>query len=227
MSSREQDFAWRMTRDYGPELCRKTRRERVTLLEQEIAALEQECINELNEHKANCDECRTGEFCLDAYSLSPAQQERQDKINRRRRYVAAEKFDEEYAQKARIHPVVYEHHIDGFCSYWQNVRHRLFEIANYCCQRCGMCGPLEAHHRHYDTLGFEEIADLEALCRKCHKSADHTRAYYAGLATYAEKKYGEYWEESQGIECVEEEFDRWLEAREGRDSEELDYRDEE
>jgi hypothetical protein len=59
----------------------------------------------------------------------------------------------------------------------------------------------------------EEIADLEALCADCHGKADQQREYAAGLATYARKKYGEYWEEDQPIERLEEEFDHWLEER--------------
>lgn len=29
-------------------------------------------------------------------------------------------------------------------------------------------GPLEVHHRHYQTLGCEGLDDLEVLCPACH-----------------------------------------------------------
>jgi hypothetical protein len=44
--------------------------------------------------------------------------------------------------------------------------------------RCGGCGRqrlLECYHEHYDTLGSEELDDVEALCRACHEGW-HTRA---------------------------------------------------
>jgi 5-methylcytosine-specific restriction endonuclease McrA len=61
-------------------------------------------------------------------------------------------------------------HIDGFNPYWQNVRHRRFELASWTWERCGQEDlPLEAHHVTYVRFGFEEIEDLRALCRGCHE----------------------------------------------------------
>ena len=34
-------------------------------------------------------------------------------------------------------------------------------------------GPLEVHHRHYDTLGNERLDDVEVLCSSCHRN-EHT-----------------------------------------------------
>ena len=44
------------------------------------------------------------------------------------------------------------------------------------CERCGTeTGALEAHHVHYDTVGFEELSDLRALCPSCHKATPPPR----------------------------------------------------
>jgi hypothetical protein len=74
---------------------------------------------------------------------------------------------------------------------------------------------LEAHHLHYNTLGFEELRDLQALCSACHEIADRVREnqtrYSNAKYTYMEKKYGDgdYWSQSS-----DEEFDRWLDRKE-------------
>jgi len=185
------------------------------LLEQRTAVLLQDDEDEQRAHRSDCEACQKGTFCFDALCYTPAQRERADELSRIRNYLHLEHSDEAYAQTARIHSVRYEHHIDGFCAYWQNLRHRLFVVAAHRCQRCGAHGPLEAHHLHYDTLGFEELDDLQALCRKCHQIADGQRTYTTALETYASKKYGEYWKEDRDIECLLDEFDNWLEERGG------------
>lgn len=38
----------------------------------------------------------------------------------------------------------------------------------YRCALCNTIGPLNAHHRTYERLGFELSSDLIALCRYCH-----------------------------------------------------------
>jgi 5-methylcytosine-specific restriction endonuclease McrA len=40
--------------------------------------------------------------------------------------------------------------------------------ARYRCALCNTVGPLNAHHRTYERLGFELPSDLIALCRYCH-----------------------------------------------------------
>jgi hypothetical protein len=67
-----------------------------------------------------------------------------------------------------------------YCEYirsdaWRRSKARLGELAaaEY---RCRLCNaeptegyPLEVHHRTYERLGCELLADLTALCRECHK----------------------------------------------------------
>jgi hypothetical protein len=40
------------------------------------------------------------------------------------------------------------------------------------CQQCRRGSALDVHHRHYESFGDEEFADVRVLCRNCHKAAD-------------------------------------------------------
>lgn len=52
---------------------------------------------------------------------------------------------------------------------WRAKKRQKLEEVNYTCERCGVKGrKLDIHHLHYDTLGFEKMSDLLAVCRKCH-----------------------------------------------------------
>lgn len=216
MSSWESGFARWLAVLYGEEIAPLDRPARVSWLQQRLAALEAEEEKEYRAHESTCEDCRAGRVCIELCLLTPAQVTRSQQMSRLRAALATEAKDEEYAARARAHGVIYEHHIDGFCSYWQNIRHRLFVVARYRCQRCGMLKPLEAHHLHYDTLGFEELSDLQALCRSCHDTADQQRGaqarFEAGLQTYARKKYGDAADDIPDEE-LEEEFEHWLEDR--------------
>lgn len=86
------------------------------------------------------------------------------------------------------------------------------------CQSCGTLRDLEVHHKHYETFGHEKPEDLEVLCIRCHDQADEQRRrrnhHWAGMQTYAEKKYGEDWC-SMDLHDLAEEFDDWCQRREG------------
>jgi hypothetical protein len=168
MSSSESNHAYRMVMNYGPEVCRLDRAGRMAWAQQIINKLERKKAAEHKAHKRECENCRRGDFCLWGFSSTPEQSERRDQISRLKGMIEMEKRDQEYADKARIHGVDRKHHIDGFCSYWQNVRHRKFCTVDWKCEGCGERRPLEGHHQTYDHLGFEEIDDLQALCRGCH-----------------------------------------------------------
>lgn len=51
--------------------------------------------------------------------------------------------------------------------------------ARFRCQRCQKKGtqanPLQAHHLTYERLGHEHPADLQCLCKGCHRLADRQR----------------------------------------------------
>ena len=148
-----------------------SRDERIAHMEAKLADLEAADKEELERHKRDCPACQAGELCLWGCFVRPEQVERRELQSHLRRYIHSERRDAEYAAEARAHGVDYKDHIDGFCSYWQNLRHRLFVAVGWKCERCGTeTGALEAHHVHYDTVGFEELADLRALCPSCHKA---------------------------------------------------------
>lgn len=211
----ESDYARRIAMFYGPVRCRMSRSERIAWVRAEIARLETLMGERDAAHVADCLECRNGALCIDRLILTPETQARLNKLTFLRVLIDSEERDEQYARHAQAHGVVYENHIDGFCRYWQNLRHRKFVIAGWKCERCGTQGPLEAHHRHYDRLGFETIADLQALCWRCHEIADRERAantrFNNAMDTYMQKKYGDYycWPDD-----AEEEFEEWLERQE-------------
>ena len=54
---------------------------------------------------------------------------------------------------------------------WRERSRWFIDKAGHRCQRCGAAGPgviLQAHHRHYQTLGCEMRSDVEVLCVGCH-----------------------------------------------------------
>lgn len=51
---------------------------------------------------------------------------------------------------------------------WRILRHRKFIQQGARCERCGELGR-DVHHKHYRTLGRENLSDLELLCRPCHE----------------------------------------------------------
>lgn len=222
MTSSESSFAHRAALFYGSAMAKLSRPERLDLLRAHVVREENIDRQERAAHKASCPQCQSGGddpfCCMEALRSTPVQRERHDRIQFVRALIHSEERDADYARQAREHPVEYKNHIDGFCSYWQNVRHRKFVSVDWKCERCGDNGPLDAHHLHYDTLGFEELRDLQALCRVCHERADRVREastqYSNAMYTYMEKKYGDgyYWSES-----AEEEFDRWLDRKERGD----------
>jgi hypothetical protein len=54
---------------------------------------------------------------------------------------------------------------------WRRIRLRKLVSARYRCEQPGCKRSATAcHHKHYDTLGFEENADLEALCVRHHQA---------------------------------------------------------
>jgi len=37
------------------------------------------------------------------------------------------------------------------------------------CNKCGDDEGLGCHHKHYNTIGFERLKDVEILCWRCHR----------------------------------------------------------
>ena len=135
----EEGFAWRAARFYGPDLCRAGREQRIGASRERIALLEARTREERAAHKAGCDRC----FCMTAMAYTPEQSGRSDRVQFMRQLIASEEQDEAYARAARSHPVQYRNHVDGFCRYWQNLRHRKFEAAGLTCEECRELRPLQ------------------------------------------------------------------------------------
>jgi 5-methylcytosine-specific restriction endonuclease McrA len=64
---------------------------------------------------------------------------------------------------------------------WHDKRVAVLRRAGQRCECCGRGGGilaaalLEVHHWSYDALGDEPLAQLEALCPRCHEDADRQR----------------------------------------------------
>jgi 5-methylcytosine-specific restriction endonuclease McrA len=126
------------------------------------------------------------------------------------------KFD--FSGEWRSH---YEKHIRS--ARWRNTKAAIIKLREGRCEHCQRrTTDIELHHKTYERLGRERIADLELLCRTCHADADRVREaatrqkvaiarYQAGLETYASKKYGEEWADRLDSDQIAEEFDSWLE----------------
>ena len=57
---------------------------------------------------------------------------------------------------------------------WVRLRNREFARTDYRCEGCGFHGTdkqLEVHHLHYETLGREQVGDVQVLCKRCHRHA--------------------------------------------------------
>lgn len=53
--------------------------------------------------------------------------------------------------------------------HWQSLRKKALKKASYRCQLCNAKVPLDVHHRTYERLGQEYLADVIVLCRECHR----------------------------------------------------------
>jgi hypothetical protein len=146
-------------------LLQATRADRVVTVKREIAELENAVRSDLAAHEAGCGNCRKKRFCLKAIELSP----HHSAISERLTLLAKEEADAKYAERSRQkYP---EGHCDGYTAYWQNLRFRRFALADFKCETDGCdAWAKDLHHVHYDTYGFEELDDVRALCRSCHRA---------------------------------------------------------
>jgi 5-methylcytosine-specific restriction endonuclease McrA len=108
---------------------------------------------------------------------------------------------------------------------WLARRQEAIEAATGRCQRCGASGDgitLQAHHLSYERLGSERPEDLKVVCVPCHEVEDaERRARQARIAWrkrvdgWADRRYGEGWEDRLDYEHVRDEFRDWLDRRSG------------
>lgn len=54
--------------------------------------------------------------------------------------------------------------------HWALVKIKFLNSANRKCSKCGKVHKaFHVHHKHYDTLGKENMWDLKLMCEKCHQ----------------------------------------------------------
>jgi hypothetical protein len=161
---------------YGPEVVKLDRASRIAWVRDRIAMRHARIDAREEAHKLECEACRSGAsdkdpfLCMTRLTGSPGDWDDYAAIREFQATIESEERDAAYAARARIYGVDRSKHIDGWCSYWQNVRYRRFVASVWKCENCEReTHDLEAHHLHYNTLGFEEIEDLRALCWRCHE----------------------------------------------------------
>lgn len=52
---------------------------------------------------------------------------------------------------------------------WKKFRLRCLEYYGNHCYGCKRTDNLQAHHRHYDRVGTEDISDITIYCQECHR----------------------------------------------------------
>jgi 5-methylcytosine-specific restriction endonuclease McrA len=67
----------------------------------------------------------------------------------------------------------YERHLRS--AEYRKFRRMMLWAVGYRCERCGVGGMLDIHHKHYRTLGMERPMDVQVLCRHCHERVHHFR----------------------------------------------------
>ena len=63
--------------------------------------------------------------------------------------------------------IEYERYIKS--EIWARRRWLRIIAANFECESCHSPHSLDCHHKNYARLGYEADADLEVLCRYCHR----------------------------------------------------------
>jgi hypothetical protein len=97
--------------------------------------------------------------------------------------------------------VRYQKYISSPSSEWHGVRRAVLDRACGHCERCGRRRKLEVHHWTYANLFREDPNfDLEALCRRCHKSADFIRRKALFQQVQLSRATGWTWGETQPFE---------------------------
>lgn len=75
-------------------------------------------------------------------------------------------------------PRVVDYHEYINSAAWRRKRRWALRELGYACDECGGDHILQVHHRHYQTLGREQLHDLRVLCRDCH-GVKHENKYVA------------------------------------------------
>lgn len=77
-------------------------------------------------------------------------------------------LEERVTRAPRLHRMKYKDYLQS--PEWREMRRTIVRLAQYRCERCNASDvPLQVHHKTYVNRGYEEIEDLEAICRDCHR----------------------------------------------------------
>lgn len=101
---------------------------------------------------------------------------------------------------------------------WKHKRRLVLERADGFCERCEEeCDYLEVHHKHYRTFKKEKLADLMAVCEKCHPILDQEREeenerlrWVKRVTVWMNKVEGNRWPSRFTWEQAVTRFRRWL-----------------
>lgn len=75
----------------------------------------------------------------------------------------------------RVRDLGYESYAAYLCSgHWKDVRRRYSESDRPQDCKCGRPGT-QLHHLTYERLGAEEMTDLEAMCKGCHRALERPK----------------------------------------------------
>lgn len=55
------------------------------------------------------------------------------------------------------HSLFYQSYVNPNNPAWQALRKLVFDRSGGRCERCSDLAPLQCHHKHYDTLGWERL----------------------------------------------------------------------
>lgn len=72
------------------------------------------------------------------------------------------------AQASRLRSMAYLDYLNT--PHWHRKREEAMRYHGAKCNRCGRQEALQVHHKSYQNLGREKMADLEVLCRGCHEN---------------------------------------------------------
>jgi hypothetical protein len=70
-------------------------------------------------------------------------------------------------EKPKTHKEKYHEYL--LSEKWLNLRKKKVKEAGGCCQLCSSKAALHVHHKSYDNVFNEQLADLIVLCKKCHE----------------------------------------------------------
>ena len=79
--------------------------------------------------------------------------------------VREEKLDKQTHRKKKVD---YKNYLVS--KEWYAFRCKVMGDRGYKCEKCGTSNQLTVHHKHYKSLGHEQLKDVELLCWNCHQA---------------------------------------------------------